>query len=59
MQQRKEGLNHNMPYFVFMFVCCVREKGVVVGIEILLWEGHNQLALVIVVFHLIYFAFNF
>ena len=41
MQQRKEGLNHNMPYFVFMFVCCVREKGVVVGIEILLWEGQS------------------
>ena len=59
MQQRKEGLNHNMPYFVFMFVCCVREKGVVVGIEILLWEGHNQLALVIVVFHLIYFCIQF
>ena len=48
-----------MPYFVFMFVCCVREKGVVVGIEILLWEGHNRLALVIVVFHLIYFCIQF
>ena len=59
MQQRKEGLNHNMPYFVFMFVCCLREKGVVVGIEILLWEGHNQLALVNVVFHLIYFCIQF
>lgn len=25
MQQRKEGLNHNMPYFVFMFVCLLCE----------------------------------